>query len=479
MARGRAGGEISFSPDSDAIDTAHAVRAGAVSATEAVEAAIRRVEDGDRRLSYLVSERFEAAVAEAEVVDDALPLAGVPILSKDFFTNVAGLALTEGSAFIPGWVPGEDSEYVRRLKRAGAIILGSTTAPEFALHSSCEPRRYGPTLNPVAPGLTTGGSSGGSAAAVASGGVPVALGSDVGGSIRMPAACCGLIGLKPTRGRNPLGPDHGDLEGGCFAEHVLSRSVRDSAAFLAATCGAAAGDPYQAPESPVPFMDAVTRAPGKLRIGVGLELPDGRPLDADSLAAMTRATGLLEELGHEVEVRRPTFDLPGTDAAYVGVFSAGLAARVAMWSRRLGRDPEPSELEPYTLHVLARGQHVTGPELVQMIQKMQRGAREIATLFDDIDVWVTPTLGFPPYPLGYLVPGPDLAVGDIWHRDGLFGAFCWLANITGQPALTYPVHRTEGGTPIGIQLTGRFGRDDVLFGLAAEFERHLGPVSIS
>lgn len=461
-----------LSSSADAVSTAAAVRAGDVSAADVVAAAIARIEEADHAYSFMVSERFERALEEAGEVDPRLPLAGVPVLTKDYLATVAGQPLTECSNFVPGWVPEEDCEYVARLKQAGAIVLGSVTTSEFAVLSCCEPHRYGVTVNPNAPDRTCGGSSGGSAVAVASGAVPVAHGSDVGGSIRMPAACCGVIGLKPTRGRNPLGPAFGDLCAGTWAEHVLSRSVRDSAAFLDATSGPAPGDPYQAPLPHRSFQEAAAQEPRRMRILVSPELPSGRALHPDSAAGLEKTAALLEELGHEVDEGNPEFDLAGAEPEFWTVVSAGLAARIAMWSERLGREPAEDDLEPMTWYMVERGRTCSGSELMAAITKVQLTSREIARFYETADVWLSPTVGIPPFPLGYLDAGPDLSIEEVVERDCVFGAFTWLSNITGQPALSYPAHRTEDGVPIGIQLTGRFGEDNSVLGLAAALERH-------
>jgi amidase len=460
-----------LSGDADALTIAAAVRAGAVSARDVVAAAVTRAEATDAELNYLVAERFEQALDEADRVDRAAPLAGVPVLMKDFLATVAGLPLTEGTMFVEGWVPPRDSEYVARLRRAGVIVLGSATTAELAVLSSCETARHGVTRNPVAPECTTGGSSGGSAAAVAAGAVPVAHGSDAGGSIRMPAACCGLVGLKPTRGRNPLGPVHGDLSAGTWTEHVIARTARDSAAFLDATSGPAPGDPYAAPAPRGAFLDAATREPRPLRVAVASALPSGRALHPQSARAVALTAARLEALGHEVEEGAPRFDLAAAEEDFFTLFAAGLASRLDLWADRLGRAAGAEDVDPYTWHLAERGRATAAPDLLSAIDRLQGHARSIAAFFETADVWLTPTLGIPPFPLGWLSVGPEVGVEELLARDALFTAFTWPFNMTGQPAVSCPAHVAPDGTPIGVQFAARFGDEETLLEIAAELER--------
>lgn len=456
---------------SDAVAVAAAVRTGSVSAHEVVAAAIARVQVADRRYSFLVAERFDRALEEAMRVDLSAALAGVPILMKDYLATVSGMPQTEGSAFIRDWVADHDSNYVARLRRAGAIILGSVTTLEMALLSTCESSRYGKTRNPVSPTRTTGGSSGGSASAVASYAVPAAHGSDVGGSIRIPASCCGLIGLKPTRARNSLGPDHGDLGGGLWVEHMLTRTVRDSAAFLDATAGPASGDPYPAPPPGGGYLQSVNDPPRRLRVTVSINALNGQAPHPDCAAAVEHTAQLIADLGHDVEYAAPAFDVERAEDAFFTILCAGLAARVDLWSHRLGREPLEDELEPYTWGLLERGRSAWGRDVVASLDRMQHESRRIAAFYEGCDVWLTPTLGSPSVPLGYFDLRPGESVADILNRDADFTAYLWMANMTGQPAMSFPAFTGSDGAPIGVQLTARFGREDVLFNLAGALER--------
>ncbi|HEU4657887.1 MAG TPA: amidase [Capillimicrobium sp.] len=456
--------------DHDAVALARLVRSGEASAVELVERAITAVEAADAALGFLVAARFDEALAEARDVAPDAPLAGVPVLVKDFLATVAGTRHTEGSAFLVDHVADRDSDYVVRLKRAGAVIIGSTKTSELALLATTEPRVHGPTRNPWDRSRTPGGSSGGSAAAVAAGVVPVAHGSDAGGSLRIPAACCGVFGLKPTRGRNPLGPEHGDLDGGVWAEHVISRSVRDSAAFLDATAGASPGDPYCAPWQPEPFAAELQRPPGRLRIAVSTTAPSGLAAAPAQRDAVLRAAALLEDLGHDVVVDvAPSCDLARVEDEYFKLLAEGAAARVDLWADRTGRRPAPDELEPYTWAMTRIGRQRTGADHLLGRQLLQRESRRIAAFYADHDVWMTPTLPGQPPVLGAF----DASDGDplaVMAKDGEIAAFTWLANVTGQPAMSVPLGQDLSGLPVAVHVTGRYGAEATLLRLAAQLE---------
>jgi amidase len=454
----------------DAVEIAAAVGSGEVHPREVVAAAIARIEAADAELSFLVDECFARGLEEAESLDPAAPLAGVPVLVKDHFATVEGCRLTEGSAYLRDWVAPADSEYVARLRRAGAVVLGMVASPEFALLPTCEPRRYGITRNPRALDRTTGGSSGASASAVASGAVPAAHGNDVGGSVRIPSSCCGTFGLKPTRGRNPLGPLHGDVSLGMFTENAITRSARDSAAFLDATHGPAPGDPYAAPLPPGSFASAL-EGPGRpLRIAVSTVTPHGDPVAPECAAAVEKTVAALEGLGHELVEGAPSFEVLGTEEDYLDIVCAAIAASIDEWTIRLGRAPERDELEPYTWQFVERGRARSGAEILGAVTRVQRATRQIGAFFDDVDLWLTPTLATLPVPLGHF----DMAAGEDWEkyllRDMRFAPFAWIQNVTGQPGMSYPAHATEDGIPVGVHFGGRLGEEATLLGLAADLE---------
>ena len=316
----------------DATAQADLVRRKQVKPIELVDAAIERIE----RLNPTLSPRLTPMYAEARKASSGPlpdgPFTGVPFLLKDLVAEYAGVAMAEGSSFLSDYVSDHDTELVARYKRAGLIILGKTNTPEFGLLPTTEPRIFGPTHNPWDTARTPGGSSGGSAAAVAAGIVPMAQGGDGGGSIRIPASCCGIFGLKPTRARNPLGPDLGEDWGGLVVQHALTRSVRDSAALLDATSGPDLGDPYWAPPPERPFLEEVGADPGKLRIAFTAQAPAGTPIHPDCVAAVKDAAALCADLGHEVSEAAPPLDGQALTTNFIAIWSAGAAA----WTSRKG-----------------------------------------------------------------------------------------------------------------------------------------------
>ncbi|HEY2161220.1 MAG TPA: amidase, partial [Solirubrobacteraceae bacterium] len=454
----------------DAISQAALVRDGSVTAGELTEAAIDRVRRLDPALGFLVEPLFERALEAARSVDRGEvggPLAGAPMLLKDHLATIAGVRHTEGSAFLRDYVAAADSELVSRYRRAGLVIIGTASTPEFALMSTTEPRLHGPTRNPWDTARSPGGSSGASAAAVAAGVVPVAHGNDSGGSLRIPASCCGVFGLKPTRARNSLAP-YGDL-GGIWVEHVITRSVRDSAAVLDATCGPAGGDPYAAPPGAGPFRVRAEADPDPLRLAFTASPPGGYPVAGECIAAVEAAADLCAGLGHTVEETAPALDWATAEADFLTVFSASCAAWVDGWSRRLGREPGEDELEPYTVALAAAGRRASAPELLACIERLQEMARAVDRFFERYDVLLTPTLAEPAPPLGYFDPPPP--PGDpleALERDARFTPFTWVANATGQPAASLPMHWSAEGLPVGVMAAARVGGEGTLLALAAQ-----------
>jgi amidase len=451
----------------DATAQAQLVRNRALKPLELVEAAIARVERLNPTLNAVVAPMFdEARRATREELGG--PFTGVPFLLKDLVAEYAGAPLGEGSRFLAGYVASEDTELVRRYRRAGLVVMGKTNTPEFGILPTTEPRRFGPTRNPWDLARTPGGSSGGSAAAVAAGMVPMAHANDGGGSIRIPAACCGLFGLKPTRARNPLGPRYGDMFCGLVAEHAVTRSVRDSAALLDATAGPDPGDPYWAPPPARPFAAEVQTEPGRLHIAFTTRAPTGVPVHPDCVVAVEEAARLAAGLGHEVTEGTPAIDADLLTSAFITLWSAGCAWSIDDWARRSGRTPAPEQLEALTSLLAEMGRRRSAAELLLAVQDLQRVSRDVARFFETYDIWLTPTLAEPPLPLGSFEDSEDPLHG--LRRSAAFVPFTPIANVTGQPAMSVPLHWNSQGLPIGTHWVGHFGHEATLFRLAAQLE---------
>jgi len=454
----------------DAIAQAALVRTGQVGPGDLVEVAVARIEEFDGELNAVVTTTFDRARAAVAAGLPDGPFTGVPYLLKDLASEAAGVRFCEGSRFLRDNVSAVDSENVVRLRDAGLVLLGKTNTPEFGMRPTAEPVLFGPTRNPWDRSRTTGGSSGGSAAAVAAGLVPVAHANDAGGSIRIPASACGLFGLKPTRARNPLGPLYGDAFGGWAAEHVLTRSVRDSAAVLDVTRGPMPGDPYAVPEPERPYADEVGRPPGRLRVAWTATPAEGRPLHPECRAALERTLTLLEDLGHDL-VERDLVELtPRVGEAIGTVYGAATTWVLEYWSRLLGREPDPDELDPFTWALVEHGCRVTAGQYLLAVTDLQAFSRQVAAVFADVDVWVSPTLAQPPLPLGLMVATAD----DPWHGNAesadMLGFPLVVANITGNPAMSLPLHWSADGLPVGVHVLAPFAREDVLFRLAGQLE---------
>ena len=342
----------------DATAQADLVRNKEVTALELVTAAIDRIERVNPSVNAVVIPMYEKAREAASRPLPEGPFRGVPFLLKDLAAEYAGVAFNEASAFLRGYVPTEDQELVRRYKRAGLIVIGKTNTPELGLGPTTEPCLYGATRNPWDPSRTAGGSSGGAGAAVASAMVPMAHGNDAGGSIRVPAACCGVFGLKPTRARNPLGPLYGEMMGGLIVEHALTRTVRDSARLLDATAGPDFGDPYEAPSLARPFAHEIGVEPGRLRVVFSTRTLLGEDVHPDCRAAVHDAARLLESLGHHVVEGTPPIDGEEFWRLFTSVLAAGFAWAVDDWSRRLNRRPVPEHFESFTWALVERGSRI-------------------------------------------------------------------------------------------------------------------------
>ena len=455
----------------DATAQAALVREKAVRPTDLVEAAIARIERLNPKLNAVVTPMFDRARAEAAVSVAEGPFTGVPFLMKDLLAEYGGVRFTEGSDFLDGrYTPAADSELTRRLRRAGLIVIGKTNTPELGILPTTEPRLFGPTHNPWSLGRTPGGSSGGSAAAVAAGLVAMAHANDGGGSIRIPAFCCGLFGLKPTRGRNPLGPHYGDIFGGLVVEHVVTRSVRDSAAMLDATAGPDLGDPYFAPPPARPYLEEVSRPPGFLRVAFTTSATTGVPVHADCVHAVRDAAKLCEDLGHDVSEATPDLEGDAISQAFITVWSAGSSWTIDDWARRTGQTPSAERFEPLTWGLYEMGNRRRAADYLLAIQDLQRASRQIARFFVQYDVWLSPTLAEPPPLLGSFASTPDNPMQGIF-RSAQFVPFTPIFNATGQPAMSVPLFWNQENVPIGVQFAGRFGDEATLFRLAAQLEQ--------
>ncbi len=469
-----------MSPDDfselDATALAELVRRGEVSPRELCEAAIARIDAHDAKLNAVVTPLYERALARAAGELPAGPFRGVPFLLKDLGATIAGVRMTAGSAFLAEYAPDYTSELTHRFERAGLVIVGKTNTPEFGIVPTTESRFLGACKNPWDLERSTGGSSGGSAAAVAAGFVPMAHANDGGGSIRIPAACCGVFGLKPTRARTPLGPRVGDVMNGLVCEHAVTRSVRDSAALLDATAGPDLGDPYVAPPPARPYRDEVGADPGRLRIALTVASPLGTPIDPDCAAAARDTAKLCEELGHRVDEAAPKFDALEVMRSFMIVWTSGLAMTLDAYALTLGRAASAAELEPLTRAYLALGGEARAHHYLLAIAHLQQVTRAIARFMADYDVWLTPTLGEPPPRLGELMPsesndavaGVDPLVAAA--RMAQFVPFTPIANITGQPAMSVPLAATAAGLPLGSHFIARFGDESTLFRLASQLE---------
>ncbi len=454
----------------DATAQAELVRRGEVSARELVEAAIERIDRLDPVLNAVVTPTFEQALERAAGPLPDGPFTGVPFVLKDLTAEMAGVRYTEGTAFLADHVSVRDQELVRRHLRAGLVVVGKTNTPEFGIVPTTEPRLFGPTRNPWDTDRTPGGSSGGTAAAVASRMVPMGHGNDGGGSIRIPASCCGLFGLKPTRARNSLAPTLGDALGGLVCEHGLTRSVRDSAALLDATAGPVPGDPYWAPPPARPYSAEVGADPGRLRIAVTTRALTDAEIHDDCVRAVRDTAALCEELGHEVSELEPgPVDGSRLTSAFLVLYCAGVAASVAGWALETGRTPAEADFEPLTWAMRGLGAQHSAADYLLALAHLQTFSRQVAAWYEQADVVLMPVLAEPPLLLGTLDAPPDQPLYPLL-RAGAWVPFTPLANITGQPAMSVPLHWTEAGLPVGSQFVGRFGDEATLFRLAAQLE---------
>jgi amidase len=457
----------------DATALAAMVRAKEVSPLELVDAAIARIEGHDGEINAVIHRRFDKARREAagELPDG--PFRGVPFLVKDGVCAAAGDPYHAGTRFLKeaGWVAADDTELAARYRRAGLVTVGRTNLPEFATSATTEPLSYGPTHNPWDLSRSPGGSSGGSGAAVAAGFVPAAHGNDMGGSIRIPAGWNGLVGLKPSRGRTTIGPGHGEYWATLTHEHVLARSVRDSAGVLDAVAGPLAGDPYTAPPPLRPYIDEVGAPPDALRVAMRTTRFDtGAEADPEVVRAVRDTARLLGELGHHVDDDRlQGFDGRDGGVALGVVVASWVGREVDQWSERLGRSIELGELEPTTATMVEAARALSAKDYVAMLQSLNTYSRRVTAWNASFDLLLLPTAPWPAPPLGAMGP---LVTEDhpVYDRAGP-AAYTLPFDITGEPAISLPLHWTPDGLPVGVQLVAPYGREDVLFRVASQLEQ--------
>ncbi len=473
----------------DALGMAQLVRDKSLSPEELLDAAIARVEARNPRLNAVVHTLFERARTRLSKLPDG-PLRGVPFMVKDLKLQIAGTPTTNSSRLSMNKLADGTSVLAARYEAAGLQLIGKTSAPEFGIMGITEPAVRGPCRNPWNTEHTPGGSSGGSASAVAARMVPIAHGGDGGGSIRIPASACGLFGLKPTRGRVTMAPFAGEAWGGFVQEHVLARSVRDSAALLDIADPPTPGEPYGVPAKARPWLDEVSASPGKLRIAFSRGTLYAGEAHPDCVAAVDDAVTLLREMGHEVVEASPTFPRQEMVRAYFLTVATGVARFVELATQEAGKKkPQPSDFEPATWLLALIGWKTSAPELLAAQQTMHRAGREVAAFFERHDVFVTSTLARPPARVGelglttaeraqmrVLMALPlhkllDVALDKMGSGKLAYTPNTQLFNQTGQPAMSVPLYWNAQGLPIGTQLVARFGDEATLFRLGAALEQ--------
>lgn len=452
-------------PACDATELAEKIRNGETTPQEILEQSIERIEAINPGINAVIHPLFEKArtqLATGEIADG--PFHGVPLLVKDL------LCATEGDPYHAGmgllrehnWVAKHDSYLAQRFRQAGFIILGRTNTPELGASATTEPLAYGPTRNPWNTGHSTGGSSGGSAASVATGMVPVAHGNDMGGSIRIPASACGLLGLKPSRGRISPGPEHAQVWGPLGTDSVLTRSTRDLAAVLDVISGPKPGDLFTAPVPTRPFIEEISADPGCLRVGVlPVEWDSDFEVDEESRKAVSITAQRLLTLGHEVEMDAPPGLAPGRESGGQ-VVGAYIREELLAWGRKLGRDIKQDDVEPWTWRLVESGRRQSAAQYLSALEERLCHARDLTHWWTKgHDILLTPTMPRLPPELGH----------DPKYINTTYGRFTIPWNFSGQPALSLPVHISSSGLPVGVQLVAAYGREDLLIRLSAQLER--------
>ncbi|MBI3677530.1 MAG: amidase [Proteobacteria bacterium] len=453
----------------DAIGLTDLIKKKKISAREAVDEAIARAEKLNPKLNAIVFEAYDQA-REAAKKPARGPLSGVPMVLKDMRAGAIGMPTRNGSRFSPMVLSDHDATNVARFKAAGLIPMGKTNVPEFGILPTTEGRLYGPAHNPWNLAHTPGGSSGGSAASVAAGIVPIAHSTDGGGSIRIPASNCGLVGLKVSRGRISQGPDFSDSTSGLSVDNVVTKSVRDTALALDLASVIDYGDPYFALPPQGSYLEGIKRKPKRMKIAVALKALDGKPFHPDVAAAMKKAVKLSEELGHTVEEALPALDSASTTMAFMTMWAANTALAVIGLSRATGKEPSLDLIEGLTMGLYKQGREIPAVQYLAMQQTLHRAARVTAKFHETYDLWLTLTLASPPLKLG-IVNVDEQDVRKAFEPILGYVPFTAMQNATGQPAINLPLHWNKDNLPIGVQFVARSGDEMTLLKLAAEIEK--------
>ncbi len=454
--------------DHDAVGLAALLRSGEVSETEVLDEALARMRAVQPKLNAVTHDMEDVARAAVAAGLPDGPFRGVPFMLKDLHVLYKGSPTHNGSNFYKNFIAGHDTELVARYKKAGLVTIAKTNTPEFGMCASTEPVSHGPAPNPWDLTRTGGGSSGGSATAVAARVLPAAHATDGGGSIRIPASCCGLVGLKTTRGRNPTGPDA--LDSIQSVGHVVSRSVRDTAHLLDCTAGPEFGAPTPPLADTGPFAAAAAKAPGRLRIAVSKRVMPGDTLDPACSDAVDKTVKLLETMGHSVEEADPALDLDFVARFWRKNASVGAYVTLSRREAALGRKLTDKDVEAVTWAAYQAGAKITAADLSTGIQEVHLMGRKLAEFHRTYDLLLTPTLAQRPVKLGHL----SMMVDDVdayWDRLFRFIPFTPQQNLSGQPAISLPLHWSDDGLPIGVQFAGRFGDEVTLLQLAGQLEQ--------
>jgi amidase len=476
----------------DGLGLALLIKNGEIAPLELIEAAIDRIEELNPSLNAVIHKMYEDAEETVRNLDLSLPFAGVPILLKNAQQDLKGHPMTIGSKVLSSYISEVDAEYVKRLKSTGTVILGQTNVPEFALLAVTEPIHYGPTRNPWNLNHTPGGSSGGSAAAVASGMVPIAGGNDGGGSIRIPAAFTGLFGLKPSRGRTPVGPKKGRSWQGASVDHIISKTVRDSAAMLDETHGLEKTAAFHIPEFNGSYLELVEKPLGRgIKVAFSCESPIGTIVHPECKEAVLKTVNLLEGMGFQIEEKMPAINGKKLAESYMTMYFGEVAATLANIEKTIGRRVAMRDVEPATWLLNQLGNKVSAGEFVQALQIWDQSAIIMESFHEEYPFYITPATAFPPSRIGELDQTPIekqlmkavgiLNAGGLLKKTGFVDElvtkslertpFTQLANLSGQPAMSLPLHLTKDNLPCGVQVMAARGREDLLFRLAGELEQ--------